>query len=57
MTNKCWKLVNGNHQKTAQETVKYEVHGGAPDSPPNHQRYAKPKASRGLTVFILIRRF
>jgi len=28
MTNKCWKLVNGNHQKTAQETVKYEVHGG-----------------------------
>jgi len=45
-------VTNENHQKTAQETVKYEVHGGgAPEAPPrlNHQRYEKPKISRGLT--------
>jgi len=36
---------NANHQKTAQETVKYEVHG----APLNHQRYEKPQTSRGLS--------
>jgi len=43
---------NGNHQKTAQGTVKYEVHGaGAPEAILNHQRYEKPKTSRALISF------
>jgi len=36
--------------KNPLQTVKYEVHGGGlPEPPPlNHQRYEKPKTSRGL---------
>jgi len=36
---------NGNHQKTAQETVKYEVRGG----PLDHQCFKKARTSGGLT--------
>jgi len=43
---------NENYQKTAPETVKYEVHGGRGlrRPPLNHQRYEKPRISRGLRL-------
>jgi len=47
---------NGNYQKTALETVKYEVHGGGFWSPHplNHQRYENLKPAEGWPK---IRRF
>jgi len=49
MTNKCWKLIE-TIKRPHKKPSNMKFMGGAPEAPPlNHQRYEKPKTSRGLS--------
>jgi len=51
MTNKSWKLME-TIKRLHKKPSNMKFMGGALETPLNHQRYEKPRTSRGLNMYI-----
>jgi len=58
MTNKCWKLMETTKRPHKKPSNMKFMGGGSRSPPPlNHQRYEKPKTSRGLSRFDFVKKY